>query len=413
MKRFARTLTLVSCFALSSCGLNFSQNSSSEDETELLAPAGFSEGLNSLNQKLSVNLSQESGNFAFSTLNIAVLMGMVQQGAAGKTADEIKSLLQIDSIEDFQWIQTQLRTSKEESGYSLNVLNHLWPNIGTELKSTYLKGSKQYFAAQSTTLNMTQEPEASAEAINQWASEQTEKSVQKIVDASSLGGNTSVVLTSAMLLKAQWNAVFDADKSSEFTFYSSPENTMRPVGMRTDLIANIANEDDWTFIEVPFAGHGSERLTMSFLFNNGFAKFDAAVQERLQKSLKPRPIKLTMPRFKIKGEVDLVETLRKLGINAAFDPTLADLSNMIEHADENDVSVSDMIAGTSVDVTETGVFAGSGSSAVINYRGSIEPEESVAIDHPFFFTIRAMETNIPVVSGFVSAPDHPDCDGGC
>jgi serpin B len=91
-----------------------------------------------------------------------------------------------------------------------------------------------------------------------------------------------------------------------------------------------------------------------------------------------------IPKFVFGSELDLVETLKDLGVRAAFEQT-ADFSGITDHM----AFISSIIQNTHIAVDEKGVEASAFSK--IDYYGAAKPEgqADMILDRPFLYGIRS------------------------
>ena len=112
-----------------------------------------------------------------------------------------------------------------------------------------------------------------------------------------------------------------------------------------------------------------------------------------------RSISLSVPKFDISCETDLIPVLKKLGITDVFDKGLANFSNF---TDTPNVYVSDADQCTRVKIDEQGCEAAAFTTIEATDTGVINRTE-IVFDRPFLFVI-ASEHNIPLFSGVVNDP---------
>lgn len=104
-----------------------------------------------------------------------------------------------------------------------------------------------------------------------------------------------------------------------------------------------------------------------------------------------------LPKFSFSYEKILNDQLQALGMQDAFDPSLADLSGI---SDEN-IFVSFVKQNTFVDVNEEGTEAAAVTTIGIELTSV---PDFLAVDKPFLFAIREQSTNTLLFIGKVMAP---------
>jgi len=108
-------------------------------------------------------------------------------------------------------------------------------------------------------------------------------------------------------------------------------------------------------------------------------------------------VMITLPKFKFDFEKILNDQLQQMGMNDAFYPDLADLSNI----SDNSLYVSFVKQNTFVEVNEEGTEAAAVTTIGID-AVSIGPV--IEVNKPFVFAIRERTTNTLLFIGSVANP---------
>ena len=117
-------------------------------------------------------------------------------------------------------------------------------------------------------------------------------------------------------------------------------------------------------------------------------------------TLAPASVSVGLPKVEMRWKSELNESLIALGMESAFDPGLADFSNMTEEVG----LVIDLViheAWMSIDEEGTEAAAATG----VSMRETSAPEfEEVSADRPFLFLIRDRITDSVIFAGRVADP---------
>jgi serpin B len=107
-------------------------------------------------------------------------------------------------------------------------------------------------------------------------------------------------------------------------------------------------------------------------------------------SLRPDSVEVWLPRFKISATFSLAETLKRLGMHAAFAWPGADFSGV---DGSKDLVISEVLHQAVVEVEEKGTEAAA-ATAVVMRIGALGAPRSVLFraDRPFLFLIRDAES---------------------
>jgi serpin B len=106
-----------------------------------------------------------------------------------------------------------------------------------------------------------------------------------------------------------------------------------------------------------------------------------------------------MPKLRIESDFSLAKTLAAMGMPDAFSD--ADFSGM---DGTRELFIKDVVHKAFVAVDEAGTEAAAATAVVVLEKGMAEPPVEVAVDHPFIFLIRDIETGAILFVGRVVDP---------
>ena len=114
-------------------------------------------------------------------------------------------------------------------------------------------------------------------------------------------------------------------------------------------------------------------------------------------------VTLTMPKFDVQGDVNLIDGLKALGVTDIFDAEKADFSPMLENADG--VAVSAIQHAARVTVDEQGCTAAAFWRSDMGF-GAPEHNGPLAftLDRPFLFFIKNQSQGAVLFAGVVECP---------
>ncbi len=110
---------------------------------------------------------------------------------------------------------------------------------------------------------------------------------------------------------------------------------------------------------------------------------------------------LQLPRFEARTALGLVPALQALGMRAAFDPTTADFSAMVDPSTSEPLYLANVLHQGFVHVDEAGTTAAAATAAVIATRSALP---SFRVDQPFVFVIRDKLTGAIMFIGRIADP---------
>merc|ERR1719219_1933986 len=115
-------------------------------------------------------------------------------------------------------------------------------------------------------------------------------------------------------------------------------------------------------------------------------------------------VRVIMPKFKIKTDMEISDWLKKAGVNKIFQG--AELDTMLEA--DVPLAVSKIIQKSVITVDKEGTEGASATGVqLVLLSGSFGKHIELDLDRPFIFLVEDIRHNIPILVGRVKNPD-PD-----
>ncbi|MCC8072211.1 MAG: hypothetical protein LIO90_10480 [Bacteroidales bacterium] len=209
------------------------------------------------------------------------------------------------------------------------------------------------------------------------------------------------ILTNALSFEGKWRKAFDADKTKKRTFYGRNKTSATEMMVDTEKLGRFWQDDDFTWAMWPY---GNEAFSFVVAMPSVNATSIPALDEKwLTESLTAASkASLTMPKFTLEGNIELMNVLRAIGVEAIFNPKEANLSGMYSSLTESEIrpSIGPVFQDFHFKVDEEGtkVSLASTSTEIIEIANPF-PIDEVVIDHPFYFFIREQSTGLILFMG--------------
>ena len=275
------------------------------------------------NNDFAFNLFRKAGtdkSQILSPLSITYALGMLNNGATGKTQQEINQTLgffetDIDSINVFckKMLDGAPALDKETK---VLIGNTIYTNKGYTLKTDFVKKAQKYYDATPESRNF--HDGKTLNVINQWASDHTNKMIDQVLDDQSFDPDAISYLLNAIYFKGAWAEKFNKDLTKEERFNDKEKVMM----MRQNKELYYADNDYFSSVELPY-GNGSycmtvmlphEDRTINDVLDYLSSKTWKDNGNRMHKCL----VDLKLPRFETKTDMELNTIMQKLGISKAF-----------------------------------------------------------------------------------------------
>ena len=338
------------------------------------------------------------GDFIISPLSMQILLGMILDGAQGATANEICKVLgygagEIDAVNEF--CQAMLQQLPElDKKTTLTMANALFVDDGWPLLDSYKKTVKQYYDAEITNLDFS-DNERSLKAINGWCADHTNGLIPKILDE--VDPNMLAYLLNAMYFKSEWTEKFQKSATADEKFKDESGKTTPVKMMKQNKSYGYYEDDVLQAVRLPY-GNGAFAMTVFLPQPKHTVKDVIASLKKTNGhySLFSCDVDLWLPRFETKYHIDLNDILSEMGMPSAF-TGVADFKAMSDYAGHLDFVMQDAV----IKVDEEGSEAAVISSAGMEKATAVGPGSHVVFhaDHPFLYLITEAGTGAVLFAG--------------
>jgi len=353
-------------------------------------------------------------NAVLSPASIVLALAMARTGARGETASEIDQVFRnVASDEHASWLNaldsalaTRSGTFKdranEDAEVLLRIANQSFAQGDFPWEPDYLDALAARFGSGLRLVDFIRDAEGARLDVNAWVAERTEGRIPELLPQGSVDAMTRLVLVNAIYLKAAWLSPFDEKVTRSGSFHRLDGSSIDVPMMHGTFGARYAEGDGWQAVELPYVGR---QLAMMVVLPDELPAFEAALDgaslEKIAAALEDERIALSFPRFGIESKLTLNDVLGAMGMPLAFDPDRADFSGITP---VDDLYISGVIHQANIDVDEEGTEAAAATAVVMGIV-SMPPEPiPLAVDRPFLFALRDVETGAILFLGRVVEP---------
>ncbi|XP_045155610.1 alpha-2-antiplasmin [Echinops telfairi] len=333
-----------------------------------------------------------SPNLVLSPLSVALALSQVALGARNHTLQRLQQVLHTDSGPCLPHLLSRLCQDLGPGAFRLAARIYL--QKGFPIKEDFLEESERLFGAKPMTLVGKQEDDLMH--INQWVKEATEGKIENFL--SEMPANTVLLILNAIHFQGLWKSKFDPSLTQKAAFHLDEQFTV-PV----DMMRAHKYPLRWFLREQP------EMQVAHFPFKNNMsfvvivpAQFEWNVTQLLTNLtwdslnhplMQERPTDVQLPKLNLKHELDLVATLRQLGLQELFQaPDLRGIS-------EQNLVVTSVQHQSTLELSEAGVEA-TAATGIAMSRMSL----SFRLNRPFLFFLFEDTTGLPLFVGSVKNP---------
>ena len=345
----------------------------------------------------------------FSPLSITYALGMVNNGAAGKTQQQISTVLAGGRTSDTKGgaaadvatlnqfcLKMLTQSNLLDETTKVSIANNIYLNNVDDyrLKPAFKEAAKTYYGAEPDVRNLY--AKESLDAINQWVSNQTEGMIPELLTEDDLHPNLVSFLLNAIYFKGAWARPF----IEESTFKSYFDGTKATAMMMAQYAEYAyAYNDLYQAVQLPY-GNGAYVMTV-FLPRYGKTLDDLLPaldgQNWNSLSFKPCQVALYFPRIDTETSMDLVEVLKSLDMDDAFDGGEGFTDFCYVGADEtatHPVWISLIKQAAKLKLDEKGTEAAAATVIEMNEKSMPMAHVEFDANRPFLYTISERSTGV-------------------
>jgi len=350
---------------------------------------------------------KENKNLIYSPLSLYIALGMAAETSSGNTRQQILNLLgesEISTLREHE--KSVFIANYVNDGAGKCVLgNSVWLNIDLPYVEDTVKAlSEGYFAS---VYSGDPTSEKYEQELRDWINAQTDNLLSDAIDNVNMDKNLLMMLVSTVNFSAHWKNSFNSADTKRSTFQAPGNKTVECDFMNAQEDLPYYAGENYTATELPFENGSSMRLILP---DKGVDVQDLLQDEGFMKDLLninfayrggSALVELSLPKFDITSESDLIPKLQALGITDAFDATKCDLSSITTSSDS--VSITQVKQDVRVMIDEEGCKGVAVTMIAAAGVAAITRTEKMVLDRPFIFEI-VSDAGMPLFVGVVNDP---------
>lgn len=358
-------------------------------------------------------------NSLVSPLSVLTALAMTANGARGETLSEMRKTLSLglEGEELNAYLAAYLEQIVNDKSAKIEIANSIWfrenadahkanpdaPQAFTPNKE-FLQTNADIFGADIFAAPF---DKGTVAEINSWVKEKTNGMIDGIIEE--LDPLAVMQIINALTFDAEWQRKYTDEaqvRDGEFTALGGQKRNVK--FMFSEEKSYIRFSDAEGFIK-PYKG-GSFAF-MALLPNEGvdiYDFIDGLNGESLLNIIdnaRERTVYASMPKFSFEYEISLVDALKAMGMQTAFNAKLADFSGLGESIYGN-IAISEVLHKTYIEVGEQGTRAGAVTSVMPAPSSAeiVEAPVRITLDRPFVFAIIDTQTRLPLFIGTLTDP---------
>ena len=421
MKKFCKLVCMM--IAVSICFIGCRENRQASAPLSDIPQAGerkevtalseqFKTGINNFSYQIFEQL-ENGENIFISPYSMAVDLSMLDNGAEGKSKEEIEQMLGIKDLEDWNACVKYYMSFNKDEKSKLLTANSLWLSedivLSDNAESEFFNPVQWYYDAEKKQMNL-----ASTDAmkqINQWVSDHTNGMIDSILNEP-LEKSIKMALLNAVYFKGEWKEQFEKENTQKAEFYGKDKTLETDMMHQANKKYKYIEKDGIKAIELPYANgqtamdifipmsdvKKNEPLkNISELFSNLSIEEKAELFTTLSGADEQTICVVELPKFELEyGMIDISASLQKLGMKEPF-CNASEFSKISPN-----LQVGQVFHKAKVEVDEKGTKAS--AVTMITKENGVEAfvDEEIKefiVDKPFIFAIRDVENDVILFMG--------------
>ena len=272
-----------------------------------------------------------------SPISITFALGMLNNGAAGETQQQINKVLGFadggaEGINDFCYKMLEMAPTLDPLT-KVMIANTIYMNEPYELMPDFILKANAFYHAEPETRDFSDGE--TRDVINKWAADHTEQMIKEVLKEDEFNPSSVSYLLNAIYFKGNWAKKFDKAETRDEHFVNvlledeteTLEIKPQPMMHQRDKF-DYCEIDDYQALRLPY---GSGSFVMTVLLPKTDSRAvpkvpTAEVWEQLNQRMHSTQVDVKLPRFESDTDINLVPVMRKLGMVDAFSPYTADFS---------------------------------------------------------------------------------------
>lgn len=372
------------------------------DKVEKLAEMNQVLGWNIFKQE---QLAKPGENVLISPFSIQTALTMATNGAKGSTLAEMLDAMDCGNcpVADLNLLHRDLTTLlTEQSGHpSVTVANrYFYDENRISVKALFLDALSAHYACGADNVNFSAE-QAALDQINGWVKDNTKGKIDKILERITV--YDVAFLINALHFKADWATGFSPDLTSKQVFTKADGTTAQVDFVEADRDFTFAQSAQYNLVDIPFK---DSTFSISFIqptTANTATDWHLSITPDAWKSMYTAAqytrAMVFFPKLKLAYDNDLIQSLKNLGVQAAFSDRDADFTAMGTAA--QNIFINQIRHKAVLEVDEKGA---EGAAVTSIGFGMTSAPPTFWYNRPFVLVLRHIPTNTMLFVGYVADP---------
>ena len=378
-----------------------------EKTADMTDPAALTHWFTTSIPALMQNAGKE--NRVCSPLNIYMALSMLAAVTGGETRQQILDALGAESLDALQKQAAQLwaENSWDDGLVTSTLANSIWLRDGYNYNSETLQTLGEDFYASAFSGEMGSD--AYNNILRDWINEHTGNLLTEQAGKLELNADTVLALVSTLYYSASWHDKFSSAATTQDVFHA-PNGDVSTDFLHSSDSNTVYYGDGFSAIGLSLENSGrmwllkpDEGVDAAELLQNKDALGLLLANGNWSQTQRAR-VNLSLPKFDVSSDLDILDTLAQLGITDVMDGTKSDFTPLT--AANDSLALTQAKHAARVKIDEDGCEAAAYTILGVEATAMMGPEDEIdfTLDNPFVFAITGID-GLPLFVGLVNQPN--------
>jgi len=358
-----------------------------------------SQGVKQLMRDILQNLENEnpSENFVISPLSLHSTFSQALIGAGGRTQAELEGVLGVTRSRSLADQYSNIHTNID----SLNIANILALNTGFQPKQNFINFLEDSFGTRVKEYDFHNQKDKSVQEINDVVASTTKDRITDLITAADVDANLRMMLINAVYFKAKWKQEFNPENSFMSNFQSPKLGNVMTEYMTSEMDVRLDETEEFDILELPYDDISKSMIIFLPKEDQTTANLVNSIHNYQTNAIKQIPkteVSVSIPKFEIDFQMDLVSNMNKLGVWDMF----SDNANF-SYITDKPLRVSDGVHKAFIEVNEEGTEAAAATALLLSFKSGALTKRFFA-SKPFYFMVYDFVLQVPLFTGKLSNP---------
>ncbi|KAK0408798.1 hypothetical protein QR680_004163 [Steinernema hermaphroditum] len=302
-----------------------------------------------------------------SPFSLAMAMAMVNDGAKGKTSQEVTDVIfnGIPKDEITSWHKTKLSELKRGKS-PLALAARVYIEKSEKILKSFLDSMTGNFHSELVKADFLNDSDNERKNVNNFVNESTRGHIPELIPQGAINTDTKLIPVNALYMESKFQTAFEK-------YFTGPANFTNEDGTVKQMpFDGLEYKDDpqFSYTELPFEDDGFAFFILVPKERNltDFISDTLKQKEPIAKSLRSPyrygcSVDVALPKFNVSSSPNSTDTLKSMGVKSIFDRFEADLSGISERLN---LYVKGVDHKATLDLTETGIKASAATAARVD-----------------------------------------------